>query len=190
MRVMRWEIRILCILAWCLSSPWIMQAQSLRAPTAERSRLAQEVEYRLVMLPNYTIFDNLQFELPAADTVTIQGQVVRPSLKSEAERVIRALEGVGVLVNKIEVLPIALEDEKTRTAVYSAIFSRPELQRYFIRAVLPIHIIVKNGSITLLGTVETQMDKERVGNAAKDVPGALGVTNKLKVERAIIQPGD
>jgi hyperosmotically inducible protein len=181
MSMMRWIVGS-CLLAGCLSFAWIAQAQKSGYLTAEQARLAREVRCQLALLPNYTIFDNLEFEVSGAGTVTIQGQVVRPSLKSDAESVIRALEGVGMLINKIEVLPIALDDEKIRLAVYQAIVSQSGLQRYFTRAMAPIHIIVKDGSVTLLGSVETQIDKELAGNAAKDVPGKLGVTNKLKVE--------
>jgi hyperosmotically inducible protein len=181
MRVMRWIVGP-CVFACCLSFPWVARAQKSRSLTGGHAQLAREVRCQLSQLPNYSIFDNLEFEVSGPDTVTIQGQVVRPSLKSDAERVIRALDQVGVLINKIEVLPIAPDDEKIRMAVYQAIFSQPGLQRYFIRAMPPIHIIVKNGSVTLVGFVETQIDKELAGNTAKNVPGTLGVTNELKVE--------
>jgi hyperosmotically inducible protein len=190
MRVMRWGVGFFCLFAAGLFFPWTAQAQSSRILTAERSRLAREVGSRLILLPNYSIFDNLEFEVSGNETVTIQGQVVRPSLKNEAERVIRALEGVGKLIDKIEVLPIALEDETMRMAVYHAIFSQSDLRRYCIRVVQPIHIIVNNGSVTLVGIVETQIDKERAGNAARNVPGTFGVTNKLRVEKEYILSGD
>jgi hyperosmotically inducible protein len=182
MQAMRGKIG-LCLFACSLFFSSSMQAQNSRNQTAERSCLVQEVRYQLMMLRNYSIFDNLECEVSGIDTVTIQGQVVRPSLKSDAERVIRALEGVRMLVNKIEVLPIDPDDEKMRTAVYHAILTQQDLQRYFIRAVPPIHIIVKNGFVTLVGSVGTQMDKNLAETAARDVPGTFGVSNKLKVEK-------
>jgi len=150
--------------------------------SAAHARLVQEVRHELVMLPNYNLFDNLEFEISGVDTVTLLGQVTRPSLKNDAERAIRSLEGVGRLVNKIEVLPISPSDDRIRLAAYHAIFSKPGLEMYSVRAVPPIHIIVENGNITLVGVVATQMDKDLAGFAAKEVPGVFGVANNLRVE--------
>ena len=48
----------------------------------------------------------------------------------------------------------------------------------------PIHIIVKNGRITLLGVVDTEGDKTLAGLRARDVPGSFGVDNELAVEKS------
>jgi osmotically-inducible protein OsmY len=45
----------------------------------------------------------------------------------------------------------------------------------------PIHIIVQNGRITLLGVVDNQGDKNIAGIKAR-VPGAFGLQNDLVVE--------
>jgi len=146
------------------------------------SRIAREVRHVLTMLPNYNLFDYLEFEISGNDTVTLLGQVTRPSLKSDAESAVRSLDGVGRLVNKIEVLPLSPKDEKIRVIAYQAIYYRPGLDAYAFRTIQPIHIIVKKGSITLAGVVATQMDKDLAETAAREVPGTLGVTNNLRVE--------
>jgi hyperosmotically inducible periplasmic protein len=150
---------------------------------AVHSRLAQEVRHELIMLPNYNLFDYLQFEITGVDTVILMGQVTRPTLKSDAETVVRNLEGVGKLVNKIEVLPLSPDDDRIRVAAYHAIFSKPGLDRYAMRAVPPIHIIVNNGTITLAGVVATQADMDLAGIAVREVPGVFSVTNNLTVEK-------
>jgi hyperosmotically inducible protein len=147
------------------------------------ARLASEVRHELVMLSRYTLFDNLQFQITDVDTVVLLGQVTRPSLKSDAESAVRRLEAVGKVVNKIEVLPLSPADDRIRAAAYRAIFSKPGMDKYGFQAVPPIHIIVKNGNITLVGVVANQADKDLAGIAAREVPGTFDVANNLRVEK-------
>jgi hyperosmotically inducible protein len=51
-----------------------------------------------------------------------------------------------------------------------------------MRAVPPIHIIVKNGHVTLEGVVARTMDKQIAGVQANGVSGVFSVTNNLVVE--------
>src|SRR5690348_18480776 len=51
-----------------------------------------EVLHQLRMLPYYTIFDDLSFKVEGNE-VTLYGQVVRPTLKSDAEGVTKGVEG-------------------------------------------------------------------------------------------------
>lgn len=146
-------------------------------------RLAQEARHQLLLLPYYSVFDNLEYEVQGIDTVILSGQVTRPSLKSDAESVIRRMEGVGKVVNKIEVLPVSPSDDRIRLAVYRAVYSKAGLDKYGLRAVPPIHIIVKNGSVTLVGVVANEADKDLAGITAQGVPGTLTVTNNLTVEK-------
>jgi hyperosmotically inducible protein len=149
-----------------------------------RARLAEEVRHQLVLLPYYGVFDNLAFQIKDIDTVVLMGQVTRPTLKSEAENVIRKIEGVGKVENTIEVLPLSPNDDRIRIATYREIYSKPGLDRYAFRAVPPIHIIVKNGEVTLMGIVANEMDKNLAGIAANGVSGVFKVTNELRVEKA------
>ncbi len=148
----------------------------------EKSRLAEQVREELVLLPYYGIFDQLAFEIKDIDTVVLTGQVTRPTLKSEAENVVRRIEAVGKVENQIEVLPNSPNDDRIRIATYRAIYSKPGLDRYALRAVPPIHIIVKNGEVTLVGVVATEMDKNLAGMMANGVPDVFKVTNNLRVE--------
>jgi hyperosmotically inducible protein len=107
--------------------------------------------------------------------------VVRPTLKSDAENVVKNIEGVGKVVNNIEVLPLSPMDNQIRRAVYRAIFSEPGLSRYAESAVPSIHIIVKNGNVTLVGIVDNQGDKDLANIRAKGVSNVFSVTNNLVV---------
>lgn len=143
--------------------------------------LPEEVRERLVTLPFYSVFDNLQYKIDGTK-VTLLGQVAKPSLKSDAEKAVKTIPGVTAVDNQIEVLPLSPMDDRIRQAEFRAIYSFPTLQRYALRAVPPIHIIVKNGNVTLEGVVATQADKDAAGIRANTVSGVFSVTNNLIAE--------
>jgi hyperosmotically inducible protein len=145
-------------------------------------RIYKEVRHELVMLPYYGVFDNLSYKVDGDGTVTLVGQVSRPALKSDAENAVKRIEGVTNVVNNLEILPTSMNDDRIRRATYRAIYRNGALNQYQLRAVPPIHIIVKNGHITLEGVVARQMDKQIAGVQANSVPGAFSVANNLVVE--------
>ena len=145
-------------------------------------RIVKEVRHELVMLPYYGVFDNLAYRVDGSK-VTLFGQVTRPTLKTDAEKVVKKIEGVDRVDNNIEVLPLSGTDDQIRLQIYRVIFSQPALQRYQLGAVPPIHIIVKNGNATLEGVVANTGDKNVAGITAKGVPGVFSVTNNLTTEK-------
>ena len=147
-----------------------------------RAWLEKEVRHELVMLPYYSVFDNLAFKVEG-DRVTLLGQVVRPSTKTDAEARVKKLEGVTGVINQIEVLPASPMDDELRWRLYRAIYSDSMLQRYSIQAVPPIHIIVKNGHVTLEGVVASEADKNVANIRASGVSGTFSITNNLRVEK-------
>jgi hyperosmotically inducible protein len=152
------------------------------AGTADESRIARDVRHQLLMLPYYGVFDDLAFKVDGG-TVTLLGAVTRPSLKSDAERVVKHTEGVENVINQIDVLPPSPMDDQIRLAEYRAIYGDPAIStRYGYRALPSIHIIVKNGHVTLEGVVANQADKNLIGIRANSVPGVFSVTNDLQVE--------
>jgi hyperosmotically inducible protein len=144
-------------------------------------RVAREVRHELIMLPYYGVFDNLAFRVDGG-TVTLLGQVTRPTLKNDAENVVKGIEGVTRVENQIQVLPLSSMDDRIRIASYRTIFSKPGLDRYAMQAVPPIHIIVDNGKVTLEGVVASEADKDLAGIAANGVSGVFSVANNLRVE--------
>jgi len=145
-------------------------------------RISREVRHELVMLPYYSVFDNLAYQVKDDGTVVLSGQVVRPTLKKDAEGRVRDIEGVETVENQIEVLPTSINDDRLRRASFRAIYGQPALNKYAMGAVPPIHIIVRNGQLTLEGVVLNEADKNIAGIQANSVPGVFKVTNNLKVE--------
>ena len=162
-------------------------SQKLDHPQTREERqttlLKEEVRHQLVMMPYFSVFDWLEAEVSPNGTVTLMGEVTQPTLKSEAEARIKRLESATSVVNKIEVLPLSNNDDQIRSAVYRAIYMNDSpLFKYAMRSVGPIHIIVKNGHVTLKGVVANDGDKQLAYMAANGVPGVFSVENQLKVE--------
>jgi len=158
------------------------KVQTGRDPSQIQRRLEREVRHELVTLPYYDVFDNLEYRVDGSQ-VTLSGQVVRPTLKSGAENVVKNIEGVEKVTNNIEVLPLSPNDDRLRVAIYRAIYGHPALQRYSVRSVPPIHIIVKSGSLTLEGVVANEGDKNIANIQANGVSGVFSVKNNLRVEK-------
>lgn len=155
---------------------------STNPPATQMSRLEAKVRHELVMLPYYSIFDNLSFRVDGG-TVTLLGQVTRPVLRSDAERVVARTEGVQAVRNEIEVLPLSNFDDRIRLAEYRAIYGYGPMQRYALGALPSIHIIVRNGNVTLTGVVDNEGDRNIAGIRANGVFGVFAVDNRLAVVR-------
>jgi hyperosmotically inducible protein len=163
------------------------QVQGVQDSTQQRqakavSRLQKEVRHVLVTQPFYTVFDNLAFKIDG-DRVTLLGLVVTPTLKSDAANAVKSIEGVSAVDNQIEVLPVSPNDDQIRRAEFRAIYSAPGMEKYSIQAVPPIHIIVKNGHVTLVGVVANNADKILANARANSVSGVFSVTSDLAVEK-------
>lgn len=142
--------------------------------------LVKEVRHQLLLLPYYSVFDNLLYKVDG-DKVTLMGQVVRPTLKSDAENAVKSIEAVAAVNNQIEVLPVSPMDDQLRRAVFRAIYGDPALSRYGMSALPSIHIIVKNGNVTLEGVVDSESDRNLANLRANGVPNVFSVKNNLTV---------
>lgn len=148
---------------------------------ANNANTIRKIRKELVRLPFYGVFDNLAFKYEEG-VVTLYGQVSRPTLKKDAARVVERVAGVDQVINRIEVLPLSNFDDRIRIAVYRAVYRQPGLDRLSLQAVPPIHIIVKNGNVTLEGVVANKGAATRAFIAANGVSGVFSVKNNLRIE--------
>ena len=151
-------------------------------PNPHQEMLEAKVRHELLMLPYFGIFDNLKFNVDGG-TVTLIGQVNRPTLKSDAANVVRRIEGVTAVNNQLEVLPLSRFDDQLRVRVARNVYGQSALNRYALGSNPSIHIIVKNGNVTLEGVVARQMDSNIANIQANSVAGVFAVTNNLQVEK-------
>jgi len=160
----------------------VAAGQANQAPARSTERITKEVRHELLMLPYLGVFDNLAYKVDGYN-VTLVGQVTRPTLKSDAENVVKRIEGVEHVDNQIEVLPPSPQDDRLRRQLYRAIYGFPSLQKYSLGVQQPIRIIVKSGKVTLEGMVDNEGDKNMANIRANGVPGIFSVTNNLQVAK-------
>lgn len=158
-------------------------APGRQGESAEQAYIVREVRHELAMLPYYSLFDWMEFKVEDG-TVILGGQVTRPTLSSDAERVVARIKGVDKVVNQIEVLPLSPMDDRIRLAVARAIYNfNGPLYRYGMMVVPQIHIIVKHGNVTLKGVVNSQTDSNYANVKANGVANVFSVKNELQVVR-------
>jgi hyperosmotically inducible protein len=180
-------------------------------------RIVQEVQKKLGSLTNFSVFDWITFGV-RGKTIILKGYASRPTLKSDAENAVKRIPGVESVINEIEVLPNSPNDDRIRAAVYNRIYTQPTLSKYnanqgsLARALGPggpsvalmaggitnnppmgfhaIHIIVKNGNVSLYGVVNNETDKAIAGMQANSAPGAFSIDNNLIVQGAASKPAE
>jgi len=175
-------MRLTLLAVLCLSLNFPAFAQNNEASAKAQERIQKEVRHELVMLPFLDVFDNLAYKVDGYN-VTLLGQVTRPTLKTDAERVVKKIEGVEQVDNQIEVLPVSPNDDRLRRRLYRAIYGYPALQKYDMPVLKPIRIIVKNGNVTLEGVVDSEGDKNIANIRAHGVAGSFSVNNNLVVSK-------
>jgi hyperosmotically inducible protein len=146
------------------------------------SSIPNEVQHNLAMLPWYGVFDHLEYQVNGTEVI-LSGQVLseHATTRDDAGRFVKSIPGVTKVVNNIEVLPPSMFDDQIRRAEFRTLFSKADLGRYTMGAIPQVHIIVKNGHVSLEGTVMNQMDKTIAGIAANTVPGVFSVENNLHI---------
>jgi hyperosmotically inducible periplasmic protein len=158
-------------------------AQNALASSRGTETLQKQVKHELNMLPYVNAFDYVAFAADDNGKVTLTGQVTNPVLKKDAGNVVSRVEGVERVDNQIQVLPPSPMDDGLRLRLYRTIYGSSTLERYSIGVIQPIRIIVKNGHVTLMGVVDSDMDRNVAGIQANSVPGVFSVDNQLKVVR-------
>jgi hyperosmotically inducible protein len=177
-------VTALCVITSAGTFAWNKATQGAAPPERGSQNyenwLTREVGHELIQVPWLSVFDNLQYSVKGSE-VTLSGQVWQPVTKQDAETAVKGIEGVTKVNDNIEVLPLSPMDDQTRRAEYRAIYGAPELQRYAMGVLPSIHIIVKNGHVSLVGTVDNEMDKNVALIRAKSVPNVFSVDDKLQV---------
>src|SRR5262249_53184941 len=174
------------LLALLLGSALLASSASadIRTEVSARAleRIQKEVRHELIMLPYLGVFDNLAYKIKGTE-VTLIGEVTRPVLKSDAENVVKRIEGVERVNNQIEVLPVSAFDNRLRFKLFRAIYGFGPLEKYSLAVNKSIRIVVRNGHVTLEGAVDNQTDKNLAGKRGNGVPDVFSVTDNLKVAK-------
>lgn len=183
MKTIRNKIIALVALLAITASAALAAPSSASAEHGNNASIAKQVRHELVTLPYYGVFDNLAYQVNGDGSVTLYGQVVRPTTRSDAARRVAKIAGVSRVTNNIEVLPLSPFDDSIRARAYRQVFNTAGLYRYALGANPSLHIIVDRGQLTLEGVVSNEGDRRLAYIAARQVPGAFSVTNNLRTDR-------
>ena len=172
-------VAVLFLAVFSAGAPY---ARAANANSPNDAAISKQVHHKLVSLPWYGVFDNLEFQVNGNEVI-LSGQLVseHATTKNDFENAVKRIEGVTTVVNNIKVLPPASFDDQIRRAEYRAIFSKGNLGGYSAGPIPDLHIIVDGGHVTLEGAVMNQMDKTLAGIAANSVAGVFSVTNNLRI---------
>ncbi len=190
------------LLAISLLTPVAGSLFAQQAVSPETAQLASDVSKKINSLTTYSVFDDIRFSF-SGGKITLTGYASRPTLKDDAGRAVKSVKGITSVDNQIEVLPYSPNDDSIRARVYNAIYTEASLRKYNanqgvvrgsvataaggITADPPIgfhaiHIIVKNGNVTLRGSVLNKQDSDLAKIRANGVPGVFNVDDQLVVE--------
>ena len=175
------KLRTLVLGLGMMASVFSFSAQNAMASVRGTEAIDKQVKHELNMLPYVNAFDYLTFTVDADNNVTLNGEVTNPVLKSDAGNVVKRIEGIEHVNNQIQVLPVSFFDDGLRRRLFRTIYGYPALQKYALGVQKPIRIIVNGGHVTLMGVVDSEMDKNIAGIRANGVPGIFSVDNQLKV---------
>lgn len=148
------------------------------------SKILDEAARQIRRYAFYSIFDNIN--LAAADgRLTLSGQVTQPWRRQDLEGIVSFIPGVREIENNLEVLPLSPFDNGLRLRIAHAIYSDPSLFRYGNQANPPIHIVVKNGNVTLTGVVLNEVERVTAERAARFATTFFALDNELQVEAKV-----
>jgi hyperosmotically inducible protein len=178
-------------------------------------QVVKQVQKNLAGLNRLSVFDWLTFGIQGKKLI-LNGYASRPVLKDDAGRAVKGIPGIESVDNKIEVLPLSPNDDRIRASIYNRIYTQPSLRKYnanqgtLANALGPggrsssmmaggitnnpplgyhaIHIIVKNGNVTLYGAVLNDMDSAIAEVQANTAPGAFQINNNLVIEGSTSKP--
>jgi hyperosmotically inducible protein len=156
---------------------------SVYADDVTPRQIADRARKDIVTYYAYTIFDNVNLQLQDG-RLAVSGQVTQPFKKSDIANFLAHIKGVAELDDNLEVLPTSQFDDRLRLAVARAIYRDPFFVRYGDQALPPIHIIVKNGNVTLEGVVANQLDRAKAEADARFAATYFAFTDNLRLEKS------
>jgi len=147
--------------------------------TDRSGKLHEKIRHELAMMPYWSEFDFISFTLTGAEVI-LTGWSVRATNRDTASNIVKDIEGVETVINNIDVLPLGSFDMSIRAGARAAL--QRHLSRYFWGSGSDIKIVVKRGSIILLGTVANKADSDIANIQCNSVPNAFHVFNMLRVQ--------
>ena len=142
--------------------------------------IAEEAIRRIRRYVFFTIFDDVNVAVEDG-AVTLTGAVAEGYRKGDLGVIVSRVQGVQALRNELEMLPASIFDDQLRVTLTRRIYGHDVLQRYAVRRVPPIHIIVRKSNVTLTGAVASNVERRVAESIVRSTFGVLNVTNELRI---------
>jgi hyperosmotically inducible protein len=159
----------------------VVNNMNVHAEDVTPRQIAEQARHDIVTYYAYTIFDNITLEVQG-DRLSVDGQVTQPYKKQDIGNFLAHVKGVAELENNLEVLPTSEYDDSLRLAIARAIYNDPFFIHYGNQALPPIHIVVKNGNVTLEGVVANPLDRAKAEADARLAATYFNFTDNLRIE--------
>ena len=156
-----------------------IMADLMIAKAESDAKLVEEVGDKIRHYDLFTVYDNFEGRVKNG-VVYLGGAVTEPKKMTDVVERVAKIKGVQAIDNKVVVLPSNQQDDRLRVAVANAIYRQPEFERYSM-ADPPIHVIVQNSRIVLIGAVRADVEKRKALEAARFVQGTLSVEDKIQI---------
>lgn len=158
--------------------------QSLQAtlaiPRAENDRaLVRDVSDRIRRYDLYTVYDSIEGRVNNGK-VRLEGAVTEEKKSADIVERVAKVKGVQAIDNRMEVLPASQSDDRLRVVIATAIYNDQAFGDYSM-VDPPVHVIVNNGHVTLVGYVRSQIERIKAESIARSVHGVLALENKVQL---------
>ena len=144
--------------------------------------LALEVGQELLRSPIYTVYDDVTGGVRDG-VVTLRGRVISAGKIERLGEFVARIRGVQAVNNEIRAMATSISDDQLRFAIAQGIYTDPSFLNLSMAIMPPIHVLVENGRVTLIGRVHTEIEKKRAEAIAQMAAGPARVENKLQVDK-------
>jgi len=149
-------------------------------PKAENDQaLVRAVADRIRHYDLYSVYDNIEGRVRNG-AVRLDGAVTEEKKSADLYERVAKVKGVQSLDNRLEVLPASKADDNLRVAIATAIYRDQAFLNYSM-VDPPVHVIVNNGHVTLIGFVRSQTESIKAESIARSAFGVLALENKIQV---------
>jgi len=155
-------------------------AEVLRAAATVDQTLVREIERAITRYAFFTVFDDVSVDIDAEGVVVISGNVTALNKRTAIAKRVAAVDGVLGVRNDLDVLPVSRRDTELRYQIARAIYGSSMFWHYAARQNPPIHMLVKDGQVTLTGIVDNDTERAMAGVLASQF-SAVSLTNNLRL---------
>jgi hyperosmotically inducible protein len=128
------------------------------------------------------MFDDVDVRV-ADGVATLTGFVTMSAKSKEFEKLASQVRGIQRVVNEIETLPVSMMDDALRAEIAVKIYHSAAFSDHAKQRIGPVHIIVRDGMVTLTGVVDSEAERQRAGIIARHAYGTWSVDNQLRLEK-------